>query len=1165
MRNTHHRFADFLLLMLLLFVLLAALLVSNIGAKSLAALLNAANIGLHIEGVNGSVVQGLHLERIVWRDKRNSISLTNIKLKLDKVPYHKKRFNIKKLTAERLDIRLLPQKGQVTQKTTYNIEIPSIPFPVDMYSEHVSLDSLHIYNRANREVFSITDMNVHEATILDSLLKAQKASAKPLITEYPMGVWLNDVLVDFKQPHAMQGQGKVKYSHILTGQFSGDAKVSGTWTNYKAETSFQWKERLLGKSQVKLQLEGDYDGLKLSNVELENKSGDFTGQVNLGWFENFTWDAEVFGKHVDLSTIPKVVSSDLETELKTQGGYDFKKKRWFFNNDFQSLEGEIAGFPVESSGKIRLKEGILSVDGLDARSGINRLKLDGQITEPFQFTWDVNARDMSQVLPSYSGLVVGKGELSGTTFATDAKGELSIRGLKAGEINVDYAELDFDGGLRDSKLSGFIDADLKRLVLKDLSVDKALVKMKGTGESLETFIGKGSLQLGNIKAPEFSSQQTDINFDINDQNLKLSGELKQVQLLDTQISTANLSGSGRIDNHTLSLRAKSALGNLQSSVKGGWFDDRWRGYIDSASLKNTATGEWKLQKPSHVDVTKTTFNSNEICIASPTRGDACSSLSWQKGRGGAGKGRIKLMPLNPLTPWLPDSLVLPGKLSGVFDVKQTAEGLFGNVELSLPDDRIGIKRSDGKLDHFNYQQGEIKLSLQGNKIHNRSEVVFEGRGRLQSEGVISLNKYGRAPSIDNNVTLTMKNLAWLQEFFPDITNLQGGLSSSLQLSGVLENPTVNLKATLKNGAFEIPDTGTKLSDINIQMHRQSRNKAKITGNLRAGTGVLNIEGVLNIKRLNDWVADLNLQGKDLLFMNTHEVQSYISPSLTIKATPLRVKVNGALHVPKTTIRLDELPEGAIYESEDVVIKGQQEKPKTKKTIKILPNVKITLGKPVTFSGFGLKSHLEGSFFVTQHKGTTLSRGTVRIVDGQYRAYGQSMEIEQGVLVFNGPIGNPGLDIRAIRSVSDIKVGLNLAGTLQRPQSSVFSDPPQAEEDALSYLLTGQSLSETTGDEAQLLVQAVRTLGINSGSSFLNRIGGSVGLDDVNIITYGDYRQNKLQLGKRLGSRLYIRYITGLFDTFHKIAVDYTISPKWSLEAESGEDQGIDFIYEIESD
>jgi len=308
----------------------------------------------------------------------------------------------------------------------------------------------------------------------------------------------------------------------------------------------------------------------------------------------------------------------------------------------------------------------------------------------------------------------------------------------------------------------------------------------------------------------------------------------------------------------------------------------------------------------------------------------------------------------------------------------------------------------------------------------------------------------------------------------------------------------------------------------------------------------------------------------LQFMNTHEIQAIASPNLQLTITPQLVTVMGSFNIPKARITLSELPETAIYETDDVVFvkdkNNQAGNTIKEKPLRIQPNVAITLGDDIFFNGFGLKAKLNGKFHVRQNNNTIISRGSIQIKDGQYSAYGQRLKIEHGVLVFNGPISNPGLDIRATRSIDgdDLKVGINLAGTLQKPKSSVFSDPPQSESDAVSYLITGQSLSETSGDQTQLLVQAVRTLGINSGSTLLNRIGGSVGLDDLNIITYADYKKNKLQLGKKLGPKLYIRYITGLFDTFNKIAVDYKLNSKWSLQAESGEAQGVDFIYNIDT-
>ncbi|HIQ07327.1 MAG TPA: hypothetical protein EYH35_02600, partial [Thiotrichaceae bacterium] len=360
---------------------------------------------------------------------------------------------------------------------------------------------------------------------------------------------------------------------------------------------------------------------------------------------------------------------------------------------------------------------------------------------------------------------------------------------------------------------------------------------------------------------------------------------------------------------------------------------------------------------------------------------------------------------------------------------------------------------------------------------------------------------------------------------------------------------------------------THLRNINLLIQTNRPNHASIIGSLRTGGGELDINGSMVIKRLNDWTAKIALRGKNLQFINTQEVTAVVSPNILLKVSPHSASVTGTLHIPSAELQLEDLPETAIYESDDVIFVSDKKNTivKDEKPLQIIPNIHITLGKRINFKGFGLQSRLKGKLHITQNNRIITTQGNLSIINGQYRAYGQSLVIEHGRLVFNGPIGNPGLNIRAIRSVDNYKVGINLAGTLQQPKSSVFSNPALSESDAISYLITGQSLSNNSGDQIQMLVQAIRSLGINSGGSLLNNLGHSIGLDDVNIITFNDYKKSKLQLGKRLGSRLYIRYITGLFDSFHKVALDYKINKSWSVQAEHSENQGIDFIYEIDKD
>ena len=65
---------------------------------------------------------------------------------------------------------------------------------------------------------------------------------------------------------------------------------------------------------------------------------------------------------------------------------------------------------------------------------------------------------------------------------------------------------------------------------------------------------------------------------------------------------------------------------------------------------------------------------------------------------------------------------------------------------------------------------------------------------------------------------------------------------------------------------------------------------------------------------------------------------------------------------------------------------------------------------------------------------------MELKDGTYQSYGQDLAIERGLLIFNGPLDSPQLDIRATRQIDDIVAGIHLTGTPAALLSTVYSEP-----------------------------------------------------------------------------------------------------------------------------
>ena len=1194
----HHRIADLFSILILLILLAIFLVVSPLGLQLVASLGNVIGVGLEIKGVNGTFLQGAKIESFTWSGENVSIELKDIQLNLNKTIYSNNKININKLSASALNIYIPPT--DLSKNDKKHVVIPDIPIPVDLAANFVTLDTLRVIRDRKELLFKIDDMAVKQVSIINNQLTATHAKAKPIIMGSPLNASLDDVSLDFNQPHDMSGKGDVQYSQIQTGDFKGEVLIGGTLTNYQVEGHLDWDEKLIGKSHLTIKGFGNYHKATFESALLEHSEGNFHVHGDIAWIDKFSWKANVKGKNVYSRKFSEQWPAIADFNLDTKGQYGYKENKWLLDVNLKELEGKVDGYPLEASGLITLRDSILRAKKIAIKTDKNRIFLEGRITEPFQLEWDINAKKIGQLIPGFSGSIIGKGVARGTTIEPTGSGKLNIRNLTGEGVSIEHADIDLKADGNDNFLSGTGKATLKNVIFEEVKIGSANINFKGNGAGGGLLAGRGKATLrsvqfkdtrvdsaevefdgqektsllkgkGSLRIKQLTSNKMDLasaNFIFNGTNnaINLQGGIKTLKIGGQVIDNAKLDAKGLLENHRIKLRATGKQGDLTLSARGAWLDSKWKGTIHDLKVVKTETGNWILKKPVTLTASSEVFNGSEICIANPVRGQLCSDTRWSTKKGLVSKGKLIRVPLSQLKQWLPENIELPGVVNGTFNVKQQSKGYRGEAEFRLLNSVVIFENDKGKKEKIAYRDGRIHMLFKGKKVETTVTIQIDKRGKFTSRATIILTPKLEQHRIKGEADFVVPNLDWIQEFFPDIAKLQGSIASKVRFQGLLSAPQYSGEVEIKNAQLSIPDTGTHLSNISLLVKTSKPNQAVISGSLKTGGSKLLIQGGMKINKLNDWVAELNLHGKNLQFMNTHEVQAFASPDLHLKVTPGLAKIDGTFHIPKARVKLSELPETAIYESDDVVfVKDKKKQEEQLKPLNIQPNVTITLGKDITFDGFGLKAKLEGKFNLRHNRNIIVSQGTLKIKDGQYNAYGQRLKIEHGVLVFHGPISNPGLNIRATRSIDGgaIKVGINLAGTLQKPKSSIFSEPPIAESDALSYLITGQSLSQTSGDQAQLLIQAVRTLGVNSGSTLLSRLGGSVGLDDLNIITYADYKKNKLQLGKKLGPNLYIRYITGLFDAFHKIAVDYKIGSKWSLQAESGEAQGVDFIYNID--
>jgi translocation and assembly module TamB len=192
-------------------------------------------------------------------------------------------------------------------------------------------------------------------------------------------------------------------------------------------------------------------------------------------------------------------------------------------------------------------------------------------------------------------------------------------------------------------------------------------------------------------------------------------------------------------------------------------------------------------------------------------------------------------------------------------------------------------------------------------------------------------------------------------------------------------------------------------------------------------------------------------------------------------------------------------------------------------------------------------------------------GELEIKDGVYKAYGQDLTLDRGRVVFaGGPLDNPGLDLRAYRKADDgVVAGLNIKGTLKSPETTIYSDPPMGQSEALAYILLGHPLGQASPQEGNLLANAANSLGLKGGNLVAKKLAARYGLEEARIESTGGLKEASLVVGKYLSPRLYVTYGLGLFEPISTFRIRYILGRDWTLQAEQGTETGADFLYTVE--
>ncbi len=440
-----------------------------------------------------------------------------------------------------------------------------------------------------------------------------------------------------------------------------------------------------------------------------------------------------------------------------------------------------------------------------------------------------------------------------------------------------------------------------------------------------------------------------------------------------------------------------------------------------------------------------------------------------------------------------------------------------------------------------------------------------------------------------------------------INQLKGTLATQLTLSGTLAQPIITGTLHIKDGRINVPDLGITPDRIQLEGVLAANHLLSFHGTLHCGAGDGKITGRFNASAPGA-PLQLQLQGTRLTVANLPAWHVTLSPDVNLQLIAGKLNITGKIFIPHAQLALQKainvvsLPEDVIFIHEGKAIKS---------TVPFSPalQLEITLGKPIKLAWQDLRAELGGQLHLSMLAGGALTAtGELFVLKntGTYHAYGQTLHIQTGRLIYTGGLlTNPGLNIVANKQIQgvamssggsstsfnaqvglgniyagkrNIIVGIRVTGFLDQPIITPYSNPTMSDADVVSWLIFDSPASNMKSG-ALLAILSTMTPGNGLGSNkLIQSVQKSFGFSEFDIQSIQVYDPIKLQsintstlvIGKQLAKKLSAQYSAGLFYPVSILNVRYQLSQHWVAQSESRSidnsmDNGADIIYQFERD
>lgn len=1095
---------------------------------------------LQIAQVDGTLLRGVHFRSVSWTDRTVTVSVDELDTRIALLPLLRREVRINSLDVRNVDVFVSERPSADGDSAPFSLDLP-----ITILIEAASITSAHV------------TIGAGDITIEHIWLSGRLSGSALRIDRLDVQSDMGDI------------------------SLAGDGRLAGP---YPATAEAAWELRLQDQPPMSgmIRVQGDMSRYAIEHDLIEPYEITTVGALAF-------IDHEFVGDLTHTWQVVNLEASDGRTVEMTGGVLRMigTANAFSFDGSATISSGDIPELAVATRGK---REGDrIDFESVSITNDWGQLLAAGGLLVSPELAWDF-AYEISDLNPALADQRLS--------------GDLQITGKSAGRIANQQPLLDvwidsLAGNLNGHPVNG---SGILSYANERLQFDKAVVRI---GDNRIDFDGSygprlrvnaalrlsdlGQLGIGaagalngdirlasDLKTFEASGKLNGVSLQWNDYfaatlsaefDVPTSGQGSAVlQVADARagkfmFQAGRLSAFGSTQSHRLQAEIVADQGRAELELDGRFAGETWSGAIEKLAVGGEQLGVWTLRDAADFSLTRSQVEVAKTCLTTASsKGVACGMIDYDFSGPLRFDAAVIDLPLAVFLVNLPEGASVEGtieaKASGEFENQQlnaTANFKLNSLQLKaiFEGDEVAVS----------FDRAFARTSIVDNRLAGELEFRLSNDVDHLSSTIEVADVFDQGSPLRGHASLELNDLGVFSFFFPDVSNPAGRVAGSVDVDGTLLAPEIIGEIGLANGSFGIRRAGVSITDVDVLIRQVEAGQLALHGSARSGEGILKLVGKTTLSSSSGMRTELSLDGENFTLVQLPDWQVTASPAIAVLFDDRETRVSGQLDIPKANINIFEVPETAEQPSPDAVVYRENEPIKARQRI-LHVDVRTSLGKEVFLSGFGLTTGLEGSVRIAGSSTTPyVSSGRVVLRDGRYEAYGQNLKIESGELIFNGPLTDPTLNIRATRTASDKTVaGIHLTGTPTQLKSQVYSEPALGDAEALSYLLTGRPLAKADSAEGDMLNQAAFALGLTTAGNIASRIRNEFGFETLGI--QGGSENRQLVAGKRIGDRLLVEYAYGLIDNLGTLLLRYQLSSRLVLESRSGLVRNVDIVYSV---